>query len=122
MARKNVNRSGAKNSPNVVRNSLLLYLKHEFPYKLDWKHPVTNEVFPASTIEEKISRFKTVNPQAYRALWILFTTSATRSFIASRMLISTSTLRRIWDNALDILLFMLIYPKLDPGTINIYEI
>lgn len=122
MARKNQNRSDSKNSPNKVRNSLLLYIKHEFAYKKDWVHPVTEEVFSHQLIKEKIETFKTVNPQGYKALWILFTTSATRTFIAYRMLISTSTLRRIWDNALDTIILMLIYPSLVPDKIDIYDV
>lgn len=122
MARKNQNRSESKNSPNKVRNSLLNYIKHDFPYGEDWTHPVTGEVFSRQLIKENIELFKTINPKGYKALWILFTTSATRTFIASRMLISTSTLRRIWDDVLDTLLFMLIYPSLIPDKIDIYDI
>lgn len=122
MARKNQNRSDCKNSPNKVRNSLLNYIKHEFPYQQDWTHPVTGEVYTSEVIRQNIERFKDGNPQGYKALWILFTTSATRTFIAYRMLISTSTLRRIWDDAIDTLLLMLIYPNLIPDRVNIYDI
>lgn len=122
MARKNNNRSGAKNSPNIVRNSLLNYLKHEFPYEENWVHPVTQEEFSSALIKQNIEKFKTLNPQGYKALWILFTTSATRTFIAYRMMISTSTLRRIWDNALDSILLMLIYPSLIPDKVDIFDV
>ncbi|MFB6283755.1 MAG: hypothetical protein ABEK59_07460 [Halobacteria archaeon] len=122
MARKNQNRSGAINSPSTVRNSLLNYLKHEFPYDLDWVHPVSRKRYAAEDIATHLKRFKGFNPEGYKAMWILFTTSATRAFIASRMMVSTSTLRRIWDNAIDTLLLLLRHPSLDPGTIQIYDV
>jgi len=121
MARKNQNRSGAINSPNIVRQSLLNYIKHEFPYQKDWQHPVTKDSFSSDQIEKCLEKFKGFNRQAYKALYILITTNASRSFVAGRMLVSTSTLRRIWDNAIDILLLMLMFPSLDPGEIDLYE-
>lgn len=120
MARKN-NSEVCPNSPNVVRNSLLTYIKEDFPYQKNWKHPVTDDEFTSSFIHEKLLQLKTLNPQAYKALWILFTTSANRNFVACRLLISTSTLRRIWDRGLDTLLLMLVFDDLDPGFLEMYE-
>lgn len=120
MAKKNKS-TESLNCPNVVRNSLLTYIKEDFPYKKNWKHPVTNEEYTSATIHNKLLQLKTLNPQAYRALWVLFTTSANRSFVACRLLISTSTLRRIWDRGLDTLLLMLVFDDLDPGLLEIYE-
>jgi hypothetical protein len=121
MARKNQNRTESINSPNRVRQSLLEYIKHDFPYQKDWYHPITGDRFDYKQIQICIEKFKGFNRQAYKALFILFSTNATRSFIASRMLVSTSTLRRIWDSAIDTLLFLMIYPSLDPGSIELYE-
>jgi len=121
MARKNRNRSNAVNSPNGVRQSLLEYIKHEFPYQQDWVHPVTQDTFSWKEIKTCLEKFKGFNRNAYKALYILMTTNGSRSFIASRLLVSTSTLRRIWDNSIDILLLNLMYPTLDPGDIQLYD-
>lgn len=110
------------NSPDQVRSSFLHYLKTQFPYGTCWQHPVTSKTFDAVLIKEKLEALKSCNPQTYKALWALWTTRATRSFLAERLNYSGSTIRRLWDRGIDTVLLMLIYPELDAGVFQLYDV
>ena len=108
--------------PHPVRQSLLEYFRHRFSLRQDWKHPFTNEVYEHRRVREVLERYKHLNPENYRALWMLWTTQAPRSYIAEAFYVSGSTLRRRWDDAIDVLLFMLLFPELQPDVVvKLYE-
>lgn len=109
------------NAPDLVRSSFLQYLKTEFPYSMDWSHPVTKTTYSCESIKQKLEALKVCNPQTYKALWALWTTRATRAFLAERLNYSGSTIRRLWDRGIDTVLLMLLYPDLDPGIFQLYD-
>lgn len=109
----------AINSPDIVRSNFFSYLKFDFMYGGDWIHPITAEHFTQGMILEKLITLKHSDPQSYKALWVLWTTHETRTFIADRLNYSGSTLRRIWDRGIDTLILLLLFPMLDVGHIDV---
>lgn len=107
----------AVNAPSIVRKSFLLYLKTGFPYQIDWVHPSTEESYSHSLIKKKLEAYKHLSPSGYKALYVLWTTQASRSFVADRLFRSGSTIRRIWDRSIDTILVLLLFPELDPEVI-----
>lgn len=110
----------AQNSPHVIRSSFHTYLKTEFMYKLDWTHPVSKETYPHADIKTVIEQYKYIAPQNYKTLWALWTSSTNREALANLFMYSPSTIKRRWDESVDIILFMLIWPELNVAELKIY--
>lgn len=102
------------NKPDVVRNSFTKYLKEDFGYGLAWKHPNHNLVFPADLIKSKLEAYRNLNRGNYRALWCLYTTGQSRQFIAENFNFSGSSIKRRWNQGINAILIMLMYPELEP--------
>jgi len=115
-------RNNKTNSPNKIRTSFISYLMTEFPHQQSWTHPTTLQEFSHSSILSILSRYKQTNPERYKALYVLFTTQKTRAFVAERLFISSSTVRRHWDKAIDTVMVMLLYPELEADTLSLYKI
>jgi hypothetical protein len=111
----------APNSPSVVRASFLTYLRVMFPYTKDWKHPTTGDIFTHALIERRLRQLKKTDPNGYRALWLLWTSQGTRSFIADQLHCSGPTIKRRWDRSIDTLLLMLIFPDLVPEAFSLFS-
>lgn len=104
----------SQNSPSIVRSSFLLYLRTGFPYQQPWRHPCSNIEYGADLIQRRLSEFKKINPKGYRAFWYLWTCQGTRSTVATNLMISGTTLKRLWDKSTDTLILMLLFPDLTP--------
>jgi len=103
-----------RNAPHIIRSSLLRYIRTEFAHGKDWHHPITGEVFTSQDIRRALEYYKGLNPENYRALWALWHTGKSRTWIAERFRYSGSSLRRRWDRSVDSLLVFLQYPDLRP--------
>lgn len=110
----------AQNSPHVVRSHFQNYLKTEFMYSMDWLHPVSKEVYCHKDIKDVIAQYKYISPTNYKALWALWTSSTSRESLANLFSFSASTIKRRWDEGVDVILFMLIWPELNIQGLKIY--
>lgn len=109
------------NSPNPIHSSLMRYFRNGFVNGEPWQHPVTGEYFDQDLIYKTLNYYKQKNYQNYRALWYLWITNSTTTAIAESLCISTSTLRRRWDAALNTLLLLLLYPELTCEEMSLYD-
>jgi hypothetical protein len=110
----------SNNFPNVVRKSFIDYLRKEFPYKKDWKHPI-NGTYSHDEIRRVISEYKLMNSGQYRYLWWLWTCQGSRSFIAEIMNVSSPTVRRAWDKSINVIMLMLYFPELKPDEFVLFD-
>lgn len=112
----------APNSPNVVHLSLLNYFRNKFALGEDWIHPVTGQRFSHSRVKECLAYYRKNNRKNYKALWLLWISNATTSYIADNLNISASTLRRRWDAAINVILLLLLYPELTCEEMALYDL
>ena len=108
------------NSPHVIRSSFTNYLKTEFSYGLDWEHPVTLLVYKHTAIKNTLVNYKYISPGHYKALYALITASTNRETLANLFCYSASTIRRKWDESINIILLMLIWPELTVEDFKIF--
>jgi len=111
----------AVNSPDLVRNSFLSYIKRGLQYQEVWVHPTTNVEFTSEQVKAALKSLKELNPLVYNALYILWTTRETRAFVGSRLMRSSSTVKRLWDEGIDIALVLLLLPDLTPNITKLYD-
>lgn len=109
----------ANNAPNKVRRSFLNYLKKEFPYSKSWTHP-TGGIHSHELIKKVLLDYKKMDQVGYRALWYLWTTQGTRSFVADRLNFSSPTIKRKWDKSINIIMLMLLFSDLQPESFVLY--
>jgi hypothetical protein len=105
----------AKNSPNIIRRSFLNYLRTEFPYGESWIHPVNNNKIEHALIKRVLTDYMKMDCLGYKALWYLWTTQGTRSFIAEQLNFSAPTVKRKWDKSINTIMHMLLFPELTPS-------
>jgi hypothetical protein len=55
-----------------------------------------------------------MDTQAYTALWYLWTSQGTRTYIADQLNFSGPTIKRRWNNSINLVLLMLLFPTLMP--------
>lgn len=110
----------SRNSPHLIRSGFINYLKNEFGCGAPWIHPNSGEEFDSALIRAKIKDLKHMMPRSYTALWLMWTTNASRSFIADQLHMSAPTIKRKWDQAINIVLLMLAYPELTPPAYRLY--
>ena len=108
-----------QNSPNLVRRSFLNYLRSSFAYSQNWEHP-TGKVFKHSLIKRVLKDYMEMDHTGYKALWYLWTTQGTRSFIAEQLNHSSPTIKRRWDNSINVIMLMLLFPELKPETFVLF--
>lgn len=107
-----------RNAPHLIRSNLLRYIRSGFGYQQDWEHPITGEVYTYEQIHKALQYYLNLNRENYKALWALWHTGQSRSWIAEKFCYSGSSIRRRWDKALDSLLVFLNYPELSPGDLR----
>lgn len=106
----------AKNNTNkqhVVRKSLISYLRDNFAMGYPWVHPVSKKVWRHYQIKEALEKLRELNDSGYTVLWALWTTNQTIEFTAQMLCCSTSVLKSRWENAVLLLLTLLMYPELN---------
>ncbi len=110
------------NAPDIIRSAFVEYLRRDFPYGYNWIHPTTLTEYEHDVIKEKLERFRNLNSFHYRALWCLWTTQQSRTFIANHFNFSGSSVRRLWNRSIDAILVMLFFPELEPEVpVNLYN-
>lgn len=109
------------NSPDVVRKSFLEYLRREFPYKKDWKHPSSGHVFKHEEIKSVLKDYMKMDSKSYRVLWYLWTTQGTRAFVAEMVNFSSPTVKRMWNRSINTLMLMLLFPELQPESFVLFN-
>lgn len=107
-------RNRPRNAPHLIRSSLLKYIRHNFAYSQDWVHPLTRKVYAYQEVYQALEYYKTLDKDRYKALWVLWHTGRSRSWIAENFCYSASSIRRRWDKALDSILVFLDFPQLKP--------
>lgn len=111
------------NKPDTIRTSFINYLRHEYPYKESWTHPITKTVYPFKLIQASLEAYKELNRESYRALWALWTSQQSRAFIAEHFNYSSSSLKRKWNKAIDTVLLIMYFPGVHPTVpLNLYEV
>lgn len=114
--------SRPKNTPDKVRSSFLNYLQVEFVYGDSWEHPITKEVYDKEQIQKALSIYKNYAPSLYNALRFLWVSQYNRATIARHFNVSSSSIRRTWNKAIDSIILIILYPELDPNIcIQIYN-
>lgn len=115
-------RQRPRNAPHLIRSSLLKYIRHGFAYGLDWTHPLTGTTYEYGDVRQALEYYQKLNRENYKALWALWHTGQSRSWIAEKFCYSGSSIRRRWDKAIDSLLVFLDFPTLKPeDMIEFYE-
>ena len=109
----------SQNTPNIVRRSFLNYLRTEFPYKENWTHPV-GHVIKHALILKTLKDYMQMDHVGYKALWYLWTCQGTRSFIAVQLNHSSTTIKRRWDQSVDRVMLMLLFPELQPESFVLF--
>lgn len=104
--------------PHPGREAMYKYLQSDFPWKKDLK--IDGEIFPYQKVKEAMSRLATTDPSLHRHLAYRWLSDRSRNDIAFHLNIDSSTLKRVWDKACDIIMNHLrhgindsIAPKLD---------
>jgi nucleoid DNA-binding protein len=105
-----------------VRNSMIIYLKEDFPYGRDWIHPVTYNRFSCSSIKSALLILQELNPEKYRVLWALWTTRKDSIYLANKFYCSVQTIKRQWERAVDLLVLFLFFPELNSDITNVTKI
>ena len=96
-------------------------MRTEFPYKKDWKHPSTGIVFTHADIKRVLQDYMKMDSMGYKALWYLWTTQGTRSFVAEMINFSSPTVRRMWNKSINTLMLMLLFPELKPESFVLFN-
>lgn len=90
--------------PNPIRNSVLKYLKSDFPYKLDLVVEGEKRPYAYDRVREAFEGFKDNDPIYYRILSTYCFTSLSRARAAEAIGFDSSTLKRYLDKAADIIM------------------
>jgi hypothetical protein len=104
----------AKNTPDKVRSSFVDYLQEEFVYGLPWVHPITKQEFERKEVDFALNIYKDYAPTLYNALRFLWLSQYDRATIARQFNVSSSSIRRSWNRAIDGVLLIMLYPHLNP--------
>jgi len=111
------------NKPDTIRTSFISYLRHSYPYKESWTHPITKCVYPFKLVQASLEAYKELNRENYRALWALWTSQQSRAFIAEHFNYSSSSLKRKWNKTIDTVLLIMYFPGVHPTVpLNLYEV
>jgi hypothetical protein len=83
------------------RETVYVYLAHNFP----WKESLVldGEVYVYEEVLEAISKLKRNDPLSHKILAYRWLTTRTRADISAGLFMDSSTLKRMWDYAIDIL-------------------
>jgi hypothetical protein len=102
-----------------VRNAFLNYLKIEFPTGADWRNPLTNRTYTSIEIRTTLKHYQEayngISSLHYKSLWCLFTTQASRAFIANNFGFEDNSVLRLWHDAVDGVIVLLEYKDLNPN-------
>lgn len=104
---------------NLVIYHLLAYLQRDFPYKKDWRHPLSNEVYRWELIKEKILIYRNMDINGYMVLYTMWICIDDRKARLARWDICNDTLTNQLQKALDCIMFMLCYPELEPEDLKL---
>lgn len=99
---------------NIIRRSFINYLKEDLPYGKDWKHPLSENLVSQQLIKEKLEFYRQDNPEGYYLLWSLWTSQNTREGVAIKHNYSSSSVQRRWNEAINTLLTLILFPELEP--------
>jgi hypothetical protein len=113
--------------PHPGHESLKKYLNNRFAWKEDWivdeNDKEKPEVYTHLEMKEAMRRLKTTDPVLHKLLAYLWLTDRSRNDIANGFGMDSSTLKRLWDKAMDKIVAHLrlgirendeVAPKLDP--------
>lgn len=107
-------------SASPITKDFVDYLRRDFRSGKDWKHPSTNKLYEHSLIKDVLEQYKSMYAKNYAALFCLWL-EIPRKDVAESLMVSPSTLKRRWEQAIEDLLFLLLFPTLVPEDLKIYE-
>lgn len=102
------------------RETVYNYLSHNFPWKESLS--IEGEKYTYEEILQAISNLKRTDPLTHKILGYRWLTNRTRADISAGLFMDSSTLKRIWDSGIDIIVNYLrhksegdnIAPSLEP--------
>jgi integrase len=106
-------------SKDVVAKDFIRYLREDFTSKSSWVHPTTGEVYLHERILKVLENYKSIYYKNYNALFAIWL-DLPRSDVSERFMISSSTLKRRWEQAAKDVILMLYFPELVPEDLKIY--
>lgn len=110
------------NGENMIRSSFLYYLRSGFPYGKDWEHPLTGSLFSQQLIKDKLEFYKEYYPENYNLLYALWTNQQSREKLATQYKYSASTIQRRWNDAINCVLALILFPELEPDVpLRLYD-
>ena len=93
-------------------DSMTKYLRHSFAWKEDLDlTEVIGMKFTYQEVKDALKKLKKTDPKLHRLLEYRYMTSRSRSAIANSLYMDSSTLKRSWDKAMNILINWLAHSR-----------
>lgn len=108
-------------APHPIRHILLRYLRHEYPVGEDLKLS-EHEVYAYTFVKQVINSLKDCDPDKLQVLTYYITTTLPRTQIADAMDMDSSTVKRLLNKTLDVVLNRLRHSEFIPEDLfNVYD-
>lgn len=98
---------------DVVRNDLLRYLQQEFPYEVDWCHPISSRVYAYTRISNKLKQYRQIDSIGYNLLYSVWVSLSERSEIRQDMGLSEKMFELKLRQVLDTLILLVVHSDID---------
>lgn len=99
------------NHQDPMRDSLVEYLKYNYPSELDWTTPL-GKVYTYTQVQEATSKIRKLNDDYYDIFISRLITTRRRDIVANAFLYSEATIKRRCDAVIASILLLLIHPEL----------
>ena len=96
--------------PDLCRNSLFNYLKHDFPWKRDWNTenlPNIKDSYDYEDVKKALIEIKNINPEIHKFMSYLINSGRYRNDIADFHQCDTSTLKKKCNRGFDMMMNIL---------------
>ncbi len=102
-------------APQPDRANFLLYLRSEFPYKMDFS-TLKGKTVPYQDIYNGMLKLRTENPELYRIMWLHTHTRLPRDYMVDLTWFDTSTVKRRINQAAETIAAYSGFSLIDPET------
>lgn len=101
-----------KDERDIVRFNLVYYFQRHYPYRADWKHPITNKTYSWDYLQKLLAMVKKTSWRDYRILLTAFIRIDDRRYLLKQWHMTRSEYKRSLRQSLDTLIMLLEVPEM----------
>lgn len=103
---------------DVIRESLFLYLQHDFPYDYPWRHPATKKVYNCNRFKAAIRVAKSHYEEGYECFYAIWISLKKKDSYLAKLNLSEEEFVNRAEKTLDLILQIVVNEDLEPSRMN----